>query len=239
MSPPFANGMPVAERVRMTPDLPTIGASFLAGLFGSLHCFGMCGPIACNAAAPPGARQARLAPSATWHVARLSAYALLGGVLGSVGEGAAGLFLVTTSPALPWALALLLMLSATGLLDRLPLPALLSPVRTRLVPLGAGSAPVARASAWGALVAFLPCGLLYGALATALVAGSFVRGALVTLCFGLGAVPALTLAQMQTRWLTRFPASAQFLVRRALPLLSAAVLVWRALHAEPADCCRD
>ncbi len=221
----------------MTTEIPTIAASALAGLMGSLHCFGMCGPLACAATAQSRNETNLWATGAAWQVARLIAYGLLGAVLGGAGEGAAGLFSVTTSPALPWALAALLVASATGLLDRLPALPLFERFGSRLVPLRANPAPLARAGALGALVALLPCGLLYGALATALVAGSATRGALVTLTFGLGAIPALVLAQLQSRWLDRLPTGAVFFVRRALPLLSAVVLVWRALHAAPDDCC--
>ncbi len=45
---------------------------------------------------------------------------------------------------------------------------------------------------WG----FLPCGLVYSVLATALVTGSASRGAMLMLAFGLGTLPNLLLAGM-------------------------------------------
>jgi sulfite exporter TauE/SafE len=45
---------------------------------------------------------------------------------------------------------------------------------------------------WG----WLPCGLVYSALTTALTAGSAARGGLLMLAFGLGTLPNLLLAGM-------------------------------------------
>lgn len=216
----------------------TVVASSLAGLASSLHCFGMCGPLACAAGAVPGgSRQERVVASLHWQGARLVAYGLVGGLLGVLGARAAGLVALTTSPVLPWALAFLLVASAFGLGDRLPAVPWVGAARQRLVPLGARFSRPRRAAAFGALTPLLPCGLLYGALATALVAGTFTRGALVTAAFGAGAVPALALAQAQSAWLRRLPRGSDVALRRVLPVLAATVLVWRAFHTAPDDCC--
>ncbi|HZX32555.1 MAG TPA: sulfite exporter TauE/SafE family protein, partial [Rhodocyclaceae bacterium] len=53
---------------------------------------------------------------------------------------------------------------------------------------------VAQAFPLGLLWGWLPCGLVYSALATALTAGSVGRGALAMVAFGLGTLPNLLLA---------------------------------------------
>jgi len=55
---------------------------------------------------------------------------------------------------------------------------------------------VAQAFPLGVLWGFLPCGLVYSVLATALVTGSAERGAALMLAFGLGTLPNLLLAGM-------------------------------------------
>ncbi|MCE1187396.1 MAG: sulfite exporter TauE/SafE family protein, partial [Rhodocyclales bacterium] len=55
---------------------------------------------------------------------------------------------------------------------------------------------VAQAFPLGLLWGFLPCGMVYSVLATALVTGSAERGALLMLSFGLGTLPNLLLAGM-------------------------------------------
>ncbi|MFW6347787.1 MAG: sulfite exporter TauE/SafE family protein, partial [Cyclonatronaceae bacterium] len=62
-------------------------AGFLFGLFGSMHCVGMCGPIAL-------ALPAQNKPFAFWlsrinyNLGRSITYAFMGGMLGLVGFGA-------------------------------------------------------------------------------------------------------------------------------------------------------
>ena len=53
---------------------------------------------------------------------------------------------------------------------------------------------MAQAFPLGVLWGFLPCGLVYSVLATALVTGSAERGAALMLAFGLGTLPNLLLA---------------------------------------------
>jgi sulfite exporter TauE/SafE len=67
----------------------------------------------------------------------------------------------------------------------------------RIRPLTSRFLPARRVSqAWslGMLWGWLPCGLVYSVLATALVAGSATQGALAMFCFGLGTLPNLLLA---------------------------------------------
>lgn len=212
-------------------------SSLLAGFVGSLHCFGMCGPLACAAANRAAPGRGRLASAAAWQASRIAAYGLVGAVLGGFGGRAAGLLDIATSPWLPWALALLLVVSALPGSARIGSLPGFGPARSRLVQLGAKIAPTAGAGVLGLLTPLLPCGLLYGALGAAIIAGSVGRGALVTIFFGFGAIPALALAQLQSAWIRHLPAAWEPLMRRGLPLLAAGVLVWRALHSAPESCC--
>ena len=67
----------------------------------------------------------------------------------------------------------------------------LAPVLTRLAgPLSSSHSPAAR-YALGVVLGFLPCGLLYGALAAAAGTASMGEGALAMAAFALGTVPAL------------------------------------------------
>src|SRR5690606_13450757 len=58
----------------------TPAAALVAGLVTSLHCAGMCGPLACLVAPTRGAAAAGSAPTASvvYHVSRLAGYTLLG-----------------------------------------------------------------------------------------------------------------------------------------------------------------
>lgn len=76
----------------------------------------------------------------------------------------------------------------------------IQPLTERLLPVRG----VAQALPLGMLWGWLPCGLVYSVLATALVAGSASRGALAMLVFGLGTLPNLLLAGLLVSRFRRF-----------------------------------
>jgi sulfite exporter TauE/SafE len=177
-------------------------AVFLVGLLGGTHCVGMCGGIvsALTVQAPGGSRQWPLHLS--YNLGRISSYALAGAVLGAV--GGAGLLL---NDMLPVQMALYvlanLMLVAlglylTGLTRALALTeragqmlwARIQPLTARFLP----ARSVSRALPLGMLWGFLPCGMVYSVLTTALLTGSALRGAGLMLAFGAGTLPNLLLA---------------------------------------------
>ena len=63
-----------------------------------------------------------------------------------------------------------------------------------------------RALALGALWGWIPCGLVYSVLATALLAGDPVQGAAVMGAFGLGTLPNLLFAGAVMRWISAWRA---------------------------------
>lgn len=174
---------------------------FFAGLAGSLvHCVGMCGPfvlgqVMSDAECRPSGTYGewhRLAGAALvpYHLGRLTTYTLLGAATGI----ATALF--TSTAAFTWlsgallvVAACLMALQAGGLAvsPRSPLTAGLARLAS---PLSSSHGPLAR-YALGVVLGFLPCGLVYGALAAAAGTASLQEGAFVMAAFGLGTVPAL------------------------------------------------
>ena len=175
---------------------------FLAGLAGSLvHCVGMCGPFVLGQVVADADRPGRAGYSewqrlagaalAPYHLGRFTTYTALGAAAGAV----TSLFASTTgfrwlSGALLAGAAALLILQALGL-------SFGSGGGTRQGFLSRLAAPLAGTTGHGAryglgvLLGFLPCGLLYGALAAAAGSASASRGALAMAAFALGTVPAL------------------------------------------------
>jgi sulfite exporter TauE/SafE len=233
-----ASGMPVERGSRVAiplTDSVVVGAaaaaSFLTGLGGSGHCALMCGPLACVGL--PGDARARRRAALGWQAARLVAYAALGASLGLVGHAGLSLARTPVARALPWILVAGLVLSAAEVGRRLPALPGLGRIPAGLARRGARLSPASRAALRGAATPFLPCGLLYGALVVAIGTGSAAAGALVMFAFGLGALPALALVQLGAPRLAAHPAVGRA-VRRAVPLLAAAVVAWRALSARGA-----
>jgi len=191
-----------------------LASMFAVGFFGSVHCFAMCGGIAgaLTQAIPPERRgRSRVVLThLCFSVGRIGSYALAGGVAGSLGL-VLGKLLGSAGPiAFRCAAGVLLM--ALGLyiagwwlgLRRLEelgarLFGRLAPAFGRLRP--AESLP--RAVGLGVLWGWLPCGLVYGALATAMSRGDGPTGALAMFAFGLGTLPALVATGTLARDLPR------------------------------------
>jgi sulfite exporter TauE/SafE len=203
--------------------LTALGAAIVVGATSSAHCFLMCGPLAC-AAAPRGARSA----IGGYHAGRLGAYALVGALAGLLGAGLGRVLAVSVRPYLPWVMAAVLVAGALGLSKRVGSLPGLSRVTSLVARRAARLSPWVRGTAMGALTPLLPCGLLYGVIAAAITAGSAIGGTAVMGGFALGATPALVLPQLPGGFLRRDAAAGRVLVR-ALPLLAAVVLVYRAL----------
>lgn len=190
-----------------------IGSLFIAGLVGSAsHCVGMCGPfvlsqtVARLEGVPASQMQEwhRLAGAALipYHLGRATTYVALGTAAAVLAGGMidlAGLRWLST--ALLTAAALFFLVYALQAL-KLPLPRLSRTsdgsgagwwsrvLGRRLQPLFAR--PVGwRGYALGLALGFLPCGLLYGAIAAASASGDAVGGALAMMAFTIGTVPAL------------------------------------------------
>lgn len=197
-------------------------ALFLVGLLGGTHCVGMCGGIV-GALTLGGAPRWRI--HLAYNAGRIASYALAGAVAGALGaaslasgkaEGVRlGLYVLAN------VMLVLLGVYLLGVVQiLLPIERLGHRLWRRLQPLGRRFLPaqsVAQAFPLGLLWGWLPCGLVYSALASALTAGSTARGAAMMLAFGLGTLPNLLLAGMLLARLNEFVRRAA--VRRVAGLL--------------------
>ncbi|NUA31597.1 sulfite exporter TauE/SafE family protein [Cupriavidus basilensis] len=191
---------------------------FTLALLGGVHCAAMCGGIALAAEQGGVARVPAtvLRRPAHWllellvmHAGRLSMYAVLGGLLGALG---AGVWKAQYLPLQRWLFGIgsvMLVLSGlwmlrgrtmgTGWLERLAARGAggllrgLGAVAARLpaVARAHGQGRLLRRYGMGLAWGLVPCGMVYGALAMALLAGNAPSGALVMAVFGLGTLPNL------------------------------------------------
>ncbi|ADJ64688.1 sulfite exporter TauE/SafE family protein [Herbaspirillum seropedicae] len=141
-----------------------------------------------------------------YNLGRLSSYALAGALAGGIAAG-----LLRGADVLGWLapaqrvayLITNIVLVLLGLYLTQWWPALArleqwgSALWVRVRPLAARLVPVdtpAKALLLGSLWGWLPCGMVYSALLTALMAGSAMQGALTMLAFGAGTLPVLLAA---------------------------------------------
>jgi len=203
-------------------------AAFAAGLIVSLHCAGMCGPIACALMPARGDRADAQTVATTYHLARLAGYGVLGAAAGGLGRLPLGWLPAVVVHWLPWTLFFFFVALALRLDRFLPKsPA----IAGRLLRLNAGlrgRSRLAAAAALGLGTPLLPCGPLYFLIGLALLSGSALQGLEFMLAFGLGTLPLLWLVQTQYAWLRARLTPLWFArVRIALALLAAFAVAWR------------
>lgn len=173
-----------------------LATALAAGFFGSPHCLGMCGGIvsALGFALQSQTPGRRLLLQSLYHLGRLVSYSFLGVLVGLLGKGILAPLVNSKWPyVLTAAMMILFGLYLTGWwrgLDRLEslgakLWQAMAPLRKRFIPINS----VPRALIAGMLWGFLPCGLVYSALALAMTSGSALTAGAAMLAFGLGTLP--------------------------------------------------
>ena len=204
-----------------------------ASLLGSMHCVGMCGPLAIWASgAGEGQRgRAMLAASGLYHLGRLVTYLLAGLVAGAAGQLAdlggevlgvqlvaariVGSLMVLFGILRLWQLTVPRRIGPTATESR---PSGMTRVLLRLRPIIFRLPIPLRGLVTGLLTVLLPCGWLYLFALVAAGTGSLVAGPIVMAAFWLGSVPALIALVSGTQVLAlRF--------RRSIPAVAALMLM--------------
>jgi uncharacterized protein len=203
-------------------------AAFALGLFGSLHCVGMCGPLALALPLGPrgaGGRGRFVAGRALYQLGRVTTYTLLGAAFGLMG-GAARLAGAQQALSVGLGAAILLYLVLPKrVTERVASWRVAAGALARLKSLIASlvrSNHYAAQFGVGLLNGLLPCGMVYVALAGALAAPSVVESAAFMALFGLGTLPAMTAVSLAPGFVS---ANARGALRRLTPVGTAAVAV--------------
>lgn len=196
--------------IELTGELGvTLAAAFMLGLLSSAHCVGMCGGImgALAMAIPSSERRRRALLVLSYNLGRILSYTLMGVLVGLFVDSLAG------SEAVPWLRLLAgLLLIAMGLylgnwwrgltwLERGGgyLWRYLQPLGRRFMPV----TQMPQALALGAIWGWLPCGLVYTALAYAITQAQALSAGAVMLAFGLGTLPAVLATGLVAQRLTQ------------------------------------
>lgn len=210
------------------PDIDSSTAALLAGLITSLHCAGMCGPLACMLMPVKGDRSDAHTVSTVYHVGRVVSYSILGACCGALGHYLVGFVESSVIRWLPWLMVLFFIALAFRLERFLPKLAALTRWSFRLHGWFRKRSRTQAAAALGLATPLLPCGPLYFVLAASLLTGSALKGMEFMACFALGTIPLLWLAQSQFQWV-RSKLSPLWIARLriSLALVSALMVGWR------------
>lgn len=198
----------------------------MIGLLGGVHCVGMCGgivsafsvasrkrpfPVAVTNGAGVAARPAILedvSRVAAYNAGRISSYAIAGAIAGGIAQGVQTLtFISSLQIGGYWLANLMLVALGLYLMDAwrglAHLEAAGQRVWRHVHPLVKHLLPVdsaAKAFALGGLWGWVPCGMVYSVLLTAMLSGSALSGATTMLAFGAGTLPVLlTMGMLGTR----------------------------------------
>lgn len=201
---------------------------FIIGLFGSLHCVGMCGPLAFAIPNLASNKWALIWDKLLYQLGRAISYAILGFLIGLLGKRLwiagfqqslsilCGIFIVLYS-------AFRLLPSKRNINTRFPL---VNEWIAKAIQKRHGHFVV------GMLNGILPCAFVYVALATAVNTSSAVQSALFMFFFGLGTLPLMFSAAVGVSF-------AGYNVRRSinniLPVLSLFLGIWFILRGLSLD----
>jgi uncharacterized protein len=202
--------------------------AFLLGLVGSLHCAGMCGPLALALPAAGNTAPAYVLGRVTYNAGRIVTYCLLGIVFGLVGYT----FLVAglqrwVSIALGVALLLGLFASRRLALSQ-PVTAVVNQLKSQMSVL-LRRRSLAGLAVLGLLNGLLPCGLVYVACAGAAATGSTLAGASYMTAFGIGTVPMMLAISLSGKLV---PVSLRLKLVKTIPVcvfLLASLLILRGM----------
>lgn len=169
--------------------------AFIFGLISSLHCIGMCGPIALMLPLDRNNPTKKAFQIVLYHTGRLTAYASIGFVFGLLGKG---FFMAGMQQQLSLFIGVAMIFMVLVPEKRLanynfskPIFKILSKVKTKLGNQFRKKSPKAIFTI-GLLNGFLPCGLVYVALFGAIAMQSARYGILYMILFGLGTIPLMT-----------------------------------------------
>jgi sulfite exporter TauE/SafE len=207
-------------------------ALFVTGLLGGTHCVGMCGGIVAAISMQLPGQGTRLSYHFAYNAGRILSYAVAGGLAGAVGASTLLLEGMWPVQQVLYALANLMLvmlgLYLAGLWQAVTqIERLGGLLWRRIQPLSKALLPVrnpAQAFLLGTLWGWLPCGLVYSVLITALASGSAISGMTAMLAFGLGTLPNLIAMGLFAQQLQAF--TRHLWVRRAAGLLVAGFGVW-------------
>ena len=201
--------------------------ALLLGLAGSLHCAGMCGPLAL---ALPGSNSntAFLLGRLAYNAGRLLTYCALGVVFGLIGKslalaGVQRWVSLSAGISILVALAISTRFSLSARVAK-PIGWLKSSFGTLLQQRSVGSTFFL-----GSLNGLLPCGLVYAACVGAVASGGFISSVQYMLGFGLGTVPMMLAIGLLGK---KFQFVMRFKLQRLIPvclMVLAVLLILRAL----------
>ena len=216
-------------------------SAFLIGLAGSVHCVGMCGPLALAIpAAGNSTGYSLLFRSIAYQSSRIIGYGVLGLVVGIISQsmqftGLQPYFSILSGISLLF-LGFFGIIPDVNSFSRYPVIHNIQIKIHRIMAKAMSNNHFSTPFVLGFMNAFLPCGMIYIALGTGLSSGNISEASLYLLSFGLGTLPLMFMVslfgpfmslQMRRNW------------QKAIPfifMISGIILIYKGMNIDlPVD----
>ena len=170
-------------------------SALILGLMGSLHCVGMCGPIAFMLPVDRTNNYKKFGQIFIYHFGRLLAYGIIGLVFGLLGKGLSIFGIQQKLSIAIGIIMILIVLIPYQTFNKYnlskPIYKVISKVKNQLGKELKKKSPDTFLTI-GFLNGFLPCGLVYMALFGSIAMGDALQGSLYMMLFGVGTLPLMT-----------------------------------------------
>jgi len=192
--------------------------AFLMGFLGSLHCLGMCGPIAFALPLDRSSQRKKVFGGLLYSFGKMLSYFSLGLIFGLMGKV---LVMMKIQQYLSIFIGIVLILSVTPIFKTLLITNygwfsnLVQPLKLQISNQFKNNSPGSLLTI-GFFNGLLPCGLVYIALAVAIALGDPLKSALFMAIFGMGTSPMLMAVIFSKKFIKKNTYSA---FKKAIPLM--------------------
>jgi len=182
-------------------------SAFLIGLAGSVHCVGMCGPLAL---AIPGASKDKgftfFLRTIAYQISRISGYGVLGLIVGFFSQGMQITGIQPYFSLLSGIILLFLgffgIIPEVNAFSKYPIIQHFQVKINQIIGTVMTNEHFSTPFVLGFLNAMLPCGMIYIAMGTGLSSGNMSEAALYLISFGLGTLPLMFMMSLSGQFLS-------------------------------------
>jgi uncharacterized protein len=174
--------------------LTLVTIAFTMGLIGSLHCIGMCGPLALSLPVAHDNLFQKISGAFLYNLGRVTTYAVAGMLVGFIGQSVS---FAGTQNWISVSMGILILIYIIIPKDYSGNTWFAKKFNSFFISLRSQLGLLFSSKAKGTLYVIgllnglLPCGMVYLALASAIATGNAAKGALFMALFGLGTLPAM------------------------------------------------
>lgn len=178
-------------------EISIIVSALLLGLGGSLHCLGMCGPIAFTLSIDKRYKNKLLIQNLLYQIGRVITYFVLGIFAGFIGKS---FNIIGLQDKISIVTGVILILSVFFSLNKVQKINFFKPLNVLIAKLKVKISHYIKRSNYssfiiiGLLNGLLPCGMVYTALTASIAAGGVLNASVFMLLFGLGTIPLMFFA---------------------------------------------